>query len=209
MTVAPNGLSKSDSENTDPIVNAAAKPRAQRTVKEQKTIETEIDKADTTDEKAKVTTEADPNEVLPKAEPKATSDPAAPDVADSTNTLVPVAAPDTSSAAGQPVSEGQVQVTRKAQEGELSDPGGNVSEVRKQGKARAPKKDALTEYIEPTKLPLAATVGQIVAVVEIYAGRAVLSLSLKGWVGDAPLKILASDVGEIEQALAELRKELS
>ena len=45
--------------------------------------------------------------------------------------------------------------------------------------------------------------------VEEYSGRAVLSLSLVGWVGEAPFKILAADVTELEDAIANLRKQLS
>lgn len=108
-----------------------------------------------------------------------------------------------------PVPEGKVEVTHPDSAGETSDPGGKKTEVRGAGKPRAPKKDSLKEIADHTKLPIAVTVGQVVASVEVYAGNPVLSLSLRGWVGEAPLKILASDVGELEQALAELRKELS
>jgi hypothetical protein len=63
--------------------------------------------------------------------------------------------------------------------------------------------------VDLSKLPVASTVGQMAATVEEYAGRAVLSLSLVGWVGDAPLKILATDVSELEAALNNLRTQLS
>lgn len=229
MTSAPKGLSKSGSENEDAKANAAAeKTRAERTKGEQKKVEQAIDKKDTTDAKAKVTTsgaraEHDP---LPKAEPEATSKPgdeAQPAKADEHTPTgeelpdnhpdkegeaqfdVPPAAPGPNDA----VPEGQVQVTRKAKEGEPSDPAGNVTETSKAGRKRAPKKDALAEISDHSKLPVAVTVGQISASVEEYAGRPVLSLSLVGWVGDAPLKILAADIGDLEQAIAELRSQLS
>lgn len=207
MTAAPKGLSKSADENEDAVANASAKPRAQRTKTEQEKVEKAIDSKDTTDAKAKVTTGSPAEgEVLPKAEPEAVSTPedtreGEEDEGEAQFDVVP--------ALGEPVPDGKVQVTRKAEKGEPSDPGGNVSEIAKTGKRRAPKKDALTEISDFGKLPLAVTVGQITASVEEYAGRPVLSLSLVGWVGDAPLKILAADVGEVEQALAELRSQLS
>lgn len=231
MTAAPNGQSKAADENQDAVANAAAeKPRAQRTKAEQ----TKIDKAiaskphTNTDAKAKVTTggaraEKDP---LPKAEPEAVSHPsdnAAPAQEDNATPTGAKRTPrdpakegpktfDVAPATAGPndlVPEGEVQVTRKAEEGELSDPAGNVTKTVKTGKARAPKKDSLKEITDLGKLPVAVTVGQLTASVEEYAGRPVLSLSLVGWVGDAPLKILAADIGELEQAISELRSQLS
>lgn len=107
------------------------------------------------------------------------------------------------------VPEGVVEVTRSAQQGEVSDPGGRVTERQKTGRQRAPKKDALKDLDDLSKLPVAVAVGQVTISVEEYAGRAVLSMSLRGWVGEAPLKILASDIGDVEQAIAELRSQLS
>lgn len=107
------------------------------------------------------------------------------------------------------VPEGQVEITRKAKKGEPSDPSGNVTNRTKTGRQRAPKKDPLKEISDYSKLPVAAAVGQVTAAVEEYAGRAVLSVSLRGWVGEAPLKILASDIGDLEQVISELRSQLS
>lgn len=73
---------------------------------------------------------------------------------------------------------------------------------------KASKADPLAD-VDLSKLPVASTVGQMAVTLEEYAGRAVLSLSLVGWVGDAPLKILATDVSELEEALANLREQLS
>lgn len=227
MSVGPGG--KSAEENQDAIKNAAAKPRAQRTKTEQKKIDKAIESkpVTNTDAKAKVTTGSPKEgEVLPKAEPEAVSTPkdnAAPaqdDDATPTGAARPendpvkdgpatFDVPPATSGPNDLVPEGQVQVTRKAREGEPSDPGGNVTEVAKSGRRRAPKTDHLATISDTSKLPVAVTVGQITASVEEYAGRPVLSLSLVGWVGDAPLKILAADVGELDQALAELRSQLS
>lgn len=107
------------------------------------------------------------------------------------------------------VPEGEVEVTRKAKKGEQGDPGGNFTERAKTGRQRAPKKDVLKDIEDLSQLPIAVAVGQVTASVEEYAGRAVLSLSLRGWVGDAPLKIRASDIGDLEQAISELRAQLS
>ena len=109
-------------------------------------------------------------------------------------------------APNQPLPEGEVQVTTPASEGEISDPGGKVTTTKKATAKRA-KKDVLKD-LDGAKLPVAVTVGQVTASIEEYAGRAVLSLSLVGWVGDAPMKVLAADADEIELALAELRKQV-
>lgn len=229
MTSAPKGLSKSDGENEDAKANSAAeKARAQRTEKEQKTVKQAIDKKDTTDAKAKVTTGGSraENDALPKAEPEATSEPgdeqkpAKNDNATPTGEErreddpakegekqfnVPPAAP----GPNDPVPEGEVQVTHRAEAGKPSDPSGNITEARKTSKRSTKKSDPLKDLKAFDKLPVAVTVGQVTASVEEYAGRPVVSLSLVGWVGDAPLKLLAADIGELEQALEEIRKELS
>lgn len=209
------------------VSQAAAKPRQQRTAAEQKKIEEAIEKEDTTDAKAKVTTGSPAEgEVLPKAEPEAVGKPGdeaqpakddnptpsgeeRPDNDPAKEGEAKFDVPPATAGPNETVPEGSVEVTRKAQEGEPSDPGGNVTTARKTGKARAPKEDPLAKIADFSKLPVAVSVGQVTAVVEEYAGNPVLALSLKGWVGDAPLKIRAADVGEIEQALSELRKELS
>lgn len=112
-----------------------------------------------------------------------------------------------------PVEEGVVEVATKAKtdkEKETADPSGNVVKRTRTTKSASPakSKDPFTE-VDLSKLPIAIAVGQITLSIEEYAGRAVAALSLRGWVGDAPLKVLASDINEIEQAFAELRKQLS
>jgi len=94
-----------------------------------------------------------------------------------------------------PVPEGKVETTVLAKDDEFSDPAGRVTKHFK-------------KEIDHDKLPVAVAIGQVTGTVESYAGRAVLSLSLRGWVGEAPFKILAEDVGEIEAVLAELRSQL-
>lgn len=96
-----------------------------------------------------------------------------------------------------PVEEGKVQVETPEKN------------TRRKTVSKPRKSDSLKDIQDFSKLPVSATVGQVVASVEEYAGRPVLSLSLVGWVGDAPFKLLAADAGEIEQVLDELRKELS
>lgn len=104
------------------------------------------------------------------------------------------------------IPEGRVQVTRKAKEGEHSDPAGNVT-LQEDFSAKA-KKDF--EDIDREKLPVSVTVGQVSITIEEYAGRAVASFSLVGWVGDAPFKILAKDIEtELEGALKALRSALA
>lgn len=107
------------------------------------------------------------------------------------------------------VPEGEVEVARKAEEGEPSDPSGEKVTRRKAAVKPATKKDPLAEIDTFDKLPVAVSVGEIVLSVEEVRGNAILAISLRGWVGDPPLKIRASDVGELENALKELRKELS
>lgn len=107
-----------------------------------------------------------------------------------------------------PVPDGQVEVTRPAKKGQPADPAGKATTVAKTGRQRAPKKDALQD-VDLSKLPVAVAVGDITATVEEYSGRPVLSIALRGWVGDAPLKILASDAKDLEQVIAELRSQLS
>lgn len=116
--------------------------------------------------------------------------------------------PTTAPGINAPVGEGEVQVIRGAKAREAADPAGKVT-VTKKATTKPRKKDVLAEHIPHTKLPVAVTVGQITVAVEEYAGRPVASLSLVGWVGDAPLKVLAEDLNEIERAIEEIRKQLS
>ena len=94
-----------------------------------------------------------------------------------------------------PLPEGEVEVTKDG-----------ATEITK---APRTKKDPLKTLDDFSKLPVAVHIGQVAMSVEEYSGRAVLSLSLVGWVGEAPFKILAADVTELEDALANLRKQLS
>ena len=84
-----------------------------------------------------------------------------------------------------------------------------ATEITKAEKAPRTKKDPLKTLDDFSKLPVAVHIGQVAMSVEEYSGRAVLSLSLVGWVGEAPFKILAADVTELEDAIANLRKQLS
>lgn len=86
----------------------------------------------------------------------------------------------------------------------------------KQRKANAPRalpakaKDPLAGDIDLEKLPLNISVGDVVVSVKSQFGRAIASLSLKGWVGEPEFQIPAEDLArELEPALAELRKELN
>jgi|TARA_R100000482_G_scaffold124710_2_gene78560 hypothetical protein len=107
-----------------------------------------------------------------------------------------------------PDEEPTVQVTHPAEEGEPSDPAGAVTEKKPAPKTAKKKDDPLLD-VDASKLPLSVSVDEVLLSVEEYSGRAVLSFSLQGWVGDAPFKVLASDVTKIEGAIAQLRKELS
>ena len=97
-----------------------------------------------------------------------------------------------------PLPEGEVEVTKDG-----------ATEITKAEKAPRTKQDPLKMLEDFSKLPVAVHIGQVAMSVEEYSGRAVLSLSLVGWVGEAPFKILAADVTELEDALANLRKQLS
>lgn len=106
------------------------------------------------------------------------------------------------------VPKGEVEVTKKAEADEPSDPSGEV-QVRRKATARQQKSDQLKEITSFDKLPVAVSVGDIIVSVEEVRGTPILNISLRGWVGDPPLKIRADSVGELEGALKELRKELS
>jgi hypothetical protein len=116
------------------------------------------------------------------------------------------------------VPEGVVEVKRPAataKEKKVADPAGQVSEQTKTVRKAAVKNDILAldkngaDKIDKSKLPVSVSVGDVVASVKEYAGNVVLELSLTGWVGDVPFKVLASDIPKIEQVFAELRKQLA
>jgi hypothetical protein len=98
---------------------------------------------------------------------------------------------------GEPTPEGVVEYTT---------PDIENTEVKPVVKRKPLKADPLLSLTDHTKLPVSVSVGSTIISVDSYAGNAVLSLSLVGWVGDPEFKILAQDAGEIEQALAELRE---
>lgn len=226
MTAAPRGQKKSAEENK--VAEAASTGRSQRTEKEQKTVEKAVDKkpSKNTDARAKVTTGSPKEgEALPKAEPEAVSQPGDEQRPAEDDNATPTGierddndpvkdgpavfsvAPSTPGP-NESVPEGKVEVTRKAEEGQASDPSGNRTE-RAARTSKPKKSDPLKKIEDFGKLPVAVSVGDITASVEEYSGQPVLSLSLRGWVGDAPLKILASQIDDIEGAIAELRKQLS
>lgn len=104
---------------------------------------------------------------------------------------------------GQPAPDGEVHVTTTTETGSATE---SKPITRGPNKKKA---DSLKGNLDFTKLPVAVSVGQINASVEEYSGRAILSLSLVGWVGDPALRILAEDAEQIDTALAELRKQLA
>jgi hypothetical protein len=116
-----------------------------------------------------------------------------------------------------PVEEPVVSEDFVASDGPVVEEGN--SDVDVEDLYKGAEDDSDDDYLDPwsdplkdvdlSKLPVASTVGQMAVTLEEYAGRAVLSLSLVGWVGDAPLKILAADVSELEAALNNLRGQLS
>ena len=74
----------------------------------------------------------------------------------------------------------------------------------------APKpraKDPLTT-ITPDQLPVVAHVGQVAVSVQDFNSAAVLSVSLVGWVGEPEFRIRAEDIGELEEAISSIRKQL-
>ena len=89
------------------------------------------------------------------------------------------------------------------------DPAGLVTEQVKPKRATRTKKDTLKGIEDFSKLPVAVHIGQVAASVDEYSGRAILSLSLVGWVGEAPFKILAEDIDQLEDAIANLREQLA
>ena len=89
------------------------------------------------------------------------------------------------------------------------DPAGLATEQAKPKRATRTKKDTLKGIEDLSKLPVAVHIGQVAASVDEYSGRAILSLSLVGWVGEAPFKILADDIDQLEDAIANLREQLA
>ena len=89
------------------------------------------------------------------------------------------------------------------------DPADLATEQAKPKRATRTKKDTLKGIEDFSKLPVAVHIGQVAASVDEYSGRAILSLSLVGWVGEAPFKILAEDIDQLEDAIANLREQLA
>lgn len=89
------------------------------------------------------------------------------------------------------------------------DPADLATEQAKPKRATRTKKDTLKGIEDFSKLPVAVHIGQVAASVDEYSGRAILSLSLVGWVGEAPFKILADDIDQLEDAIANLREQLA
>ena len=203
MSAAPAGLSKSDGENDGNAAVAEAEKTKATTEKKSTTRPNNVPTGNTTGgapaEPEEVSKPGDEQNPDPDEGNKPNTD-AEPQDEPGDNTFIDV--PN----ANAPVPEGRVEVTRTAQEGESHDAGGRVTEQKTLGK-KGKSADPLAD-IDRQKLPASVSVGDVIVSVDEYSGRPVLSLSLRGWVGDAPFKVLASDVGQIEGALEELRKVL-
>lgn len=115
------------------------------------------------------------------------------------------------------VPEGKVEVSRPAKtakERKVSDPAGQVTEQATPTRRTKPKSDVFeldkngSDKVDRSKLPVSVASGDVIATIKEYANRPVLELSLVGWVGDVPFKVLATDIPKIEQVFAELRKQL-
>lgn len=212
MTSAPAGAHKADAENTDAIANAAAEQKKATTA-------------------AKRTSGSrKENDSLPEGAEKPTeiAKQLKPTTNEGTSTLVDpttggnaatVTEGDAGSSDGSPADDVNtvdvIEVKRHATQDEISDPdvpvdpAGHITEQVKAKRATRTKKDTLKGIEDFSKLPVAVHVGQVAASVEEYSGRAVLSISLVGWVGEAPFKILAEDIDELEDAIANLRAQLA
>lgn len=58
------------------------------------------------------------------------------------------------------------------------------------------------------KLPLSAVSGQIVGSVSLNQGAVpTLSIALQNWIGEPPVSIAASQIGDVEKVLSELKKQ--
>lgn len=192
MTSTPAGASKSAEENKDAVANA----KTAKTSGARKEAETLPQKPDEIAKQIKPTTNEGTG---------ANAD---------TQT-----AGDSGSSDGSPDEDVKtlegIEVKRHATDDEKADPdvavdpAGLVTEQVKLVRAKRKKKDTLRGIEDFSKLPVAVHIGQVAASVDEYSGRAILSLSLVGWVGEAPFKILAEDIDQLEDAIANLREQLA
>lgn len=112
---------------------------------------------------------------------------------------------------GDPVPAGKAQVVKPATEKQTPDPGGQTAATKKTGRRTTAKKkaDPIRDLDDLSKLPISVGVGQVIVAVHEKVGAPVLQISLKGWLGEPEFQIRTSDIEELEDALAQLRKELS
>lgn len=200
MTTTPAGASKSAEENKDAVANA----KTAKTSGARKEAETLPQKPDEIAKQIKPTTNEGTNVNV---------DPSTGGNADTQT------AGDSGSSDGSPDEDVKtlkvIEVKRHATDDEKADPdvavdpAGLVTEQVKLVRAKRKKKDTLRGIEDFSKLPVAVHIGQVAASVDEYSGRAILSLSLVGWVGEAPFKILAEDIDQLEDAIANLREQLA
>jgi hypothetical protein len=64
------------------------------------------------------------------------------------------------------------------------------------------------DQLDFEKLPLSAVSGQIVGSVSLNSASVpTLSVALQNWIGEPPVSIAASQIGDVEKVLAELKKQ--
>lgn len=61
--------------------------------------------------------------------------------------------------------------------------------------------------LDTADTPIAANSGDIQGLVKVRHGIRLLELSIAGWIGDAPVTILAEQASDVERVISELRKQ--
>lgn len=60
--------------------------------------------------------------------------------------------------------------------------------------------------VDFSKYPLSAVSGQVTGVIKLNGAVPILEIALVGWVGEAPVSIAATQIGDVEKILKDLRK---
>lgn len=79
--------------------------------------------------------------------------------------------------------------------------------ARKPRAAAKPKEKRALRDIPHSALPLNAESGNVQGVIKVHNGQAIAQIGLKFWVGEIPLSVLADELSDIENVVAELRKQ--
>lgn len=115
-----------------------------------------------------------------------------------------------SAASGRRTKEQKLNDDIESAKSLLGGNGYNVSEITEEPTQDLVEKESPVDFdaVDFEKYPLSASSGQVVGTVSLNQGAVpIVQIGLMNWIGEPPVSLAASQLGDIEEVLSELKKQ--